>query len=81
MVDDGCNLSFPAVGRHIKQWPWRGLELEKRADRIDKMGMLVLQEPRQVQTPGRKKTVKFSKFECQEELHQVMTYNKFVTLF
>ena len=63
MVNDGCNLSFPAVGRHIKQWPWRGLELEKRADRIHKMGMLVLQEARQVQTSDSMKTVKFSKFE------------------
>ena len=76
---------FSAVRPHTKQWPRRGLELGRRADRIDDVGVLVLQESRQIQTrgfekPTKKKTVKFVKFECQQKLHQAMTYNKFVTL-
>ena len=68
---------FSAVGRDIKQWPWRGLELGRRADRIDDVGVLVLQEPRQVQTKRFR--------EAQEEENgqifvKFETYNKFATL-
>ena len=81
MVADGYNLSFPQLGvisnsGHGEDWSWGDVQTGsmmlgclscKNHDRSKQSGF---------EKPKKKKTVKFVKFECQQELHQAMTYNK-----
>ena len=85
MVADGYNLSFPQLGvisksGHGEDWSWGEVQTGsmmlgclscKNHDRSKQSGF---------EKPKKKKTVRFVKFECQQELHQAMTYNKFATL-
>ena len=85
MVAEGYNLSFLQLGvisncGHGEDWSWRDVQTgsimlgclsSKNHDRSKQNGF---------EKPRNKKTVKFVKFECQQELHQAMTNNKFSTL-
>ena len=58
MVVDGYNLSFPQLGVISNSGHGEDWSLGRRADKIDDVGVLVLQEARQVQTKRFRETQK-----------------------
>ena len=85
MVADGYNLSFPQLGAvssngYGEDWSWGGAQAGSMMLGCVSCKSRDKTKEDEFEKPNKKKTVKFVKFDCQKELHQAMSYNKFATL-